>query len=156
MNTKHRQASKAKRGWQTNHASFAQFTRRFTPADVANIVLPPRVAFECMRNGQGTTQDFATLADTINVALAHSRKIDELHIETCNLAINGLLRTHERYLRIGRYVFDGPALQEIAMALDLFQQIVQQGNPQELIDAINAVKKEIRAGNFHDLEGVVA
>jgi hypothetical protein len=157
MKTKHRQASKAKRRWQTDPTSLARFISRFQPfsqAEVNNIVLPPRVAFESMRNGQGTPQDFGTLADAINITLARSKQMDALCIETCNLAINSMRRTHERYMRIGRYGFDGPALLDIALVLDLFDQFVKLGTPQQLFDAISAVKTGIRLGNVHDLEGV--
>lgn len=159
MKTKHRQAAKAKRRWQADPTSLARFMTRFQPftqAEVNNIALPPRMAFESMRNGQGTVQDFGTLADAINVTLAHSRTINPRCIETCNLAINAMRRTHERYLRIKRYGFDGLALQDIALALDLFDQIVKLGTPQQLFDAITAVKTSIRLGNFYDLEGVAA
>lgn len=157
MKTKHRQASKAKRRWQADPTSFTRFISRFQPfsqTEVDKIVLPPRLAFESMRNGQGTVQDFGTLADAINITLARSKQIDALCIETCNLALDGMRRTHERYLLIGRYGFDGPALQDIALVLDLFDQTVKLGTPQQLFDAINAVRKNIRAGNFHDLDGV--
>jgi hypothetical protein len=155
MKTKHRQAAQSKRKWQADPMACMRLFRKFqpfTPADVNDIVLPPMLAWDLLRNGKGIPHDFGTVADTINVALARSEHIDALCVETCNLAIQGLLRAHERHQRIGRYGFDGPALQDIALALDLFHQIVQLGTPHELFDAIRRVKERIRAGESYELE----
>lgn len=160
MKTTHRKSAKAKHHRlkidQNAHLIVIRKFQPFTPAEVADLLLPPMLAWQSLRNGTGTAQDFATLADTINVALARSESIDATCVETCNLAIQGILRANDRHERLGRYGFDGPALQDIGLAIDLFRQILETGSPQVLFDAINRVKVRIRAGDFYALEGAAA
>lgn len=126
--------------------------QEFTPSEVNEIILPPMLAFDALRNGMGTRADFATLSDTLNVALAHSFKIDATCVNTCNLAMQGMLRADGRFTRTGKYGFDGPALLDISVTLDLFKQIVETTVPRDLIESIKRVQQCISKGDFYQLE----
>lgn len=95
-------------------------------------------SFDALKNGRGTEVDFENLDIAFATALERSRQIDELCVVTATVASDALRRTWERYLRLGRFGFDGPALEPIQDAIDLHDQLLELSTPKQMMDAARA------------------
>lgn len=140
MKSKHRNASKAKRRWQADPSVIYRVmsaNQEFTPDEHAKLNLPVRLAFEKIKNGAGTDDDFHILAAAANVSLVCSEKIDPLVEGVCLAARDALLRTNDRHTRTGRWGFDGPALAEVIEMIDVYSQLTSLLKPMQLQKAMN-------------------
>ena len=149
MRTKHRAAAKQKRKWAADPMAMFNVIRKiepFTEEEVTRLALPVRFAYESIRSGTGSEADFDSLAIAINDAVIRSESIDALCVETCKLAQEALLQAKERYLRTGRWGFDWQGLQNIPPALDLYEAIIANSNPAQMIETgheqINRVNRK--------------
>ena len=138
MRTKHRTAAKQKRKWAADPMAMFNVIRKiepFTEEEVTRLALPVRLAYESIRSGTGSEADFDALAIAINDAVIRSESIDALCVETCRIAQDALLQAKERYLRTGRWGFDWQGLQNIPPALDLYEEIIANSTPAQMIEA---------------------
>lgn len=108
----------------------------FTKSEQHQLNLPVRVAYERMRTGAGTEGDFHSLAAAINVAMIRAEAIDPMAEITAIDARDALQRCLQRYATIGKWGFDGPALQDMPAAIDLYEQLIQLSTPLQMADAM--------------------
>lgn len=149
MKTKHRTAAKHKRRWQADPSSVYRLMAKvqpFTQEEQTTITLPVHVAFEAMRTGAGSFDDFETLAECLNVALVYSESIDDLCVQTCIQAQEALMLAKARYDATGRWGLCWRGLQHIPPVLDLYDQMVALSTPQSLIDCMKVTQDRMRAG----------
>ena len=116
----------------------------FTDEQMAEVALPARMAFEQIKTGIGSEGAFNELCYACNATMVRSEKIDDLCVQTCQIAQEALLRCRERYTRTGRWGFDGPALGEILPMLDLHEQIISLSNPLEMNAAFQEQAKRLQ------------
>lgn len=150
MKTAHRTASQHKRRWQADPGAIYRVMGRlqpFTPTEQLRLNLPPRVAFESLRTGHGEEGDFHTLAGAVNVAMVRAEVIDLLAEQTAITARDALMRCLQRHQTTGRWGFDGPALQDIPPALDLYEQLLALSTPQQMQDAMTETIRRMESGN---------
>ena len=149
MKSTHRKASTAKRKWQADPSSiyrtFAK-VQAFTGDELATLQTPVRIAFERMRTGCAQDGDFDTLAASINIALVRGEAIDPLCVETAYKAQEGLMRCLARFETTGRWGFDGPALQDIPMAIDLYEQMLTLSTPLQMHSAMQETVTRMNKG----------
>ena len=153
MKTTHRNAAHAKRKWQADPSSIYRLMNKiqpFTTDELLRLNMPVRVSFESLRTGKGVDEDFHTLAAAINTALVRSESIDDLCVQTCQLAQDALMRCIERHHRLGVWGFDAQALQAIPDAIDLHEQILQLSTPLQMQDAMRRVMERQRQGNIYE------
>lgn len=149
MKTKHRTAAKAKRKWQADPSVIYRVMSKFqdfTPDEHRKITLPVQLAFERIKSGAGTEDDFHCLAAACNVSRVCSEKIDPLVKVVCLTATDALWRCKERHDKTGRWGFDGPALSEIVEMIDVFTQLAQLLKPVQLQDAMTEAMRRSRTG----------
>jgi hypothetical protein len=154
MKTAHRQASHAKRRWQADPMSiFKTFSKiqPFTPDEQAILAVPPRLAFEKLKNGHGTQEDFDTLAIAVNVTMVLSEKIGIFAEQSAIAASNAMIRALERHKRLGRWGFDAVALQDIAIALDVHDQLLALLTPLQITEAAKEVDRRKEDGEFIEI-----
>jgi len=118
----------------------------FTPAEQLNLNLPARLAFESIRTGKGQEGDFHTLASAINVTMIRAKDIDPLVEQTAKDARDALHRCWTRWENTARWGFDGPALQSIPLALDLYEQLLELSTPIQMQAAMNETIRRMQAG----------
>ena len=153
MKTKHRNASKAKRRYQADPGVISRVMGKFqdfTPEEQRHITLPVQLAFEHIKAGAGTDDDFHCLAAACNVAIICSEKIDPLVEVVCLAARDALLRCKEREAKTGRWGFDGPALSEIVEMIDVYTQLAQLLKPVQLQAAMTEALQRARTGHGLD------
>lgn len=151
MKTAHRQDSHAKRRWQADPMSiFKTFSKiqLFTPEEQAILAVPPRLAFEKLKNGHGTQEDFNILAIAINVTMVLSENIGVFAEQSAISARDAMIRARERHKRLGRWGFDAGALQDIAIALDVHDQLLALLTPLQITEAAKEVDRRKEDGEF--------
>jgi hypothetical protein len=150
MKSNHRTASKAKRKWQADPSTIYRTMGKFqdfTPEVHRHITLPVQLAFERIKAGTATDDDFHCLAAACNVSLVCSEKISPLVEVTCLAARDALLRCKARKAKTGRWGFDGPALSEIVEMIDVYTQLTQLLKPVQLQNAMTEALRRARTGN---------
>ena len=153
MKTKHRKASAAKRRWQADPGALRRVLARtepFTAAEVRELALPVRLAFESLRTGAGHEADCDTLAVALNATLVRAEAIDPLCEQVCIDAQDGLMRAKLRHAETGRWGFDGLALQNIPPALDLHEQMLALSSPAQMIAAQEEVLQRMARGQVFE------
>jgi hypothetical protein len=149
MKTAHRTASHAKRRYQADPmAMFRVFNRvvLFDEAEQARLCVPARLSFEKLRTGAGSEPDFHLLAACINVTMILAEAVDPLAEQSAVAARDAAMRCWERFNRTGRLGFDGPALLDIPVALDLHDQLMALCTPLQVSKAVEEVAQRMADG----------
>ncbi len=151
MTTKHRTAVPAKRRWQADPSSIFRMMnkiQRFTEEEQARVTNPVRLSFEKLRTGVATEPDFHILAASINVTMVLAESIDPLAEQSAVAARDAMVRCWERFQRTGRLGFDGLALQDLPVAIDLHDQLMALQTPLEISKAVLEVRARMDAGEI--------
>jgi hypothetical protein len=159
MKTAHRTQAKTKRRWQADPMAALKLINKiepFTTDEMAQVAMPARLAFEQIKSGIGSEAAFDELAFACNTATVRSESIDALCVETCLIAQRALLRCKDRYVRTGRWGFDGLALQEIPPMLDLHDDLILNSSPLQMNAAFMEQADRARRGLVNTLEGSAA
>lgn len=125
--------------------------RPFDATEQLALALPPRVAFESLRDGRGSDGDFDTVAAVVNVALVRCEEIGQEGVELCQNAQVCLLEAKARHERTGRWGFDYQGLQCIPAAIDLHEQLLELSTPKQMMNAMREVVKRMNAGHVHEV-----
>lgn len=153
MKTAHRTASHAKRRYQADPASIYKLMNKlqpFTPDELLKLELPIRMAFEAIKTGRGTLQDISDLGVAINATMVRAESIDPLCLQTAIAARDALLRCLHRHTATGRVGFDGPAIAEVELGIDLHEQLLRLSTPLQMADALREVLR--RTSNKETLQ----
>lgn len=110
-----------------------------------------RVSLESIRTGRATEQEFHTLAACINVSLVLcERGVASDYLPAVKLAQAGLLRLLQRGRESGRWVFDGPGMQDIIHGVDLHEAQLATVTRKEAADAMREVMHRIDRGDVFE------
>ena len=123
----------------------------FDQAEQMSLALPPRLAFQSIKDGRGVESDFDTLAAVVNVAMVRCEEIGQPGVELCQEAQACLMDMKVRQARTGRWGFDYRALQAIPPAIDLHEQLLELSTPKQMMDAMREVVKRMNAGQVHEV-----
>jgi hypothetical protein len=123
----------------------------FTPEETVRLSTPPKLAYEKLRTGIATEPDFHVLAAAINVTMVLAEKIDPLAEQSAIAARDAMLRCWARFQRTGRLGFDGLALQDIPIAIDLHDQLVAMLTPLQIGEGVKVVQKRKANGDVAEL-----
>jgi hypothetical protein len=153
MKTDHRSASHAKRRYQSDPASICRVMERiqpFTPDELLKLELPIRMAFEAIKTGRGTLQDISDIGVAINSAMVRAESLDPLCLQTAIAARDALLRCLHRHNATGKVGFDGPAIADVDLGIDLHEQLLRLSTPLQMADALREVQR--RTANKETLQ----
>lgn len=146
MKTAHRRASRAKRKYTADPLAINKVMNKIQPFNAGELLqleLPIRSAYESIRTGRGTVGDLSDIGTAINATLIRSESIDPLCVQTAIAARDALLRSLMRYRKTGKVGFDGPALAEVELGIDLHEQILRLSTPLQMADALREVQKRV-------------
>ncbi len=150
MNTAHRTASHGKQRYQADPMAIFKVMNKLTPfndIELLRLELPIRLAFEALRTGLGTENDFHDLAAAINTTMVRSEDVDPLCELTAVSARDALMRCWHRHERTGRWGFDGPGLSEIEAGISLHEELIRNSTPLQMIEALRIVMARGRNGD---------
>ena len=117
------------------------YHRQYTEEQAAEITNTIRMAWYRITHGEGTQDDFDTLASAANQTLVRAEAIGALAVEVALRAQDALVAMKLRYQRLGKLGADAAALADVPPMLDLYQEIVRLSTAQQMIGAA----KEARA-----------
>ena len=132
MKTKHRAAAHAKRRWHASNTSWLETLAANSdpcPQHATQISNAVRIAFERLKSGHGTADDFNRLGAALNVALIRAEDIDPLAEETMLAGIAGMNNCDAIWQRHHRYGFTGPDLIAVSDAVNLYEDILRISKP---------------------------
>jgi len=109
------------------------------------IMLTLRTAFERLKAGTASVQDFERLAAAINVGLIRAELIDPLAEETMVKGVAAMGHCAEIHQRHGKFGFAGPELMDMNDAVNLYEDILRLSTPKQMLDALDAAARRIRA-----------
>lgn len=98
-----------------------------------------RMCFDALRNGAGTESDFDRISMVLNVGLVRAEQIDDLLVQTMQSAQNAMLRMQARVLRGLPFGFDAGGLQDLPVAMDAYEAILNASSPAQMMCAMHKV-----------------
>lgn len=149
MQTKHRTAAKSKRRWQADPTAAFRLlgmVRPNQPGELDTEHLQCRAAFERLRDGGGTEDDFDLVGHVLNAALVLAEDIDDLLVETVKRGQDGMVRMKNRYLRGLRFGFDAEGLRDVPAGLDAWETMADNTTPLQKKHAIQEAFRRIKIG----------
>lgn len=155
MRTAHRNQSKFKRDPRAMERVFGR-VGPFLQAEVTNLLIPTRIAFEAFRTGQANIDDFATLVDTANITLVRSESVDERCVDVSNKAIAALVRVRARFATSGRWGLDAPGYSEVLLMISLYDQFIANSSPQQMKAVLEEVHLRSEKQRREEAEGATA
>lgn len=119
----------------------------FDQNETLQLTLPVRMAYDAMKSGTGVQDDFDTLAVIINLCLIRGEQIDPLCVETAKRGQDALMRCLERFNRLGKWGFDGPALDDVLSCVEFHEQLVHNSTPMQMRDAMLELRHRMEKGH---------
>lgn len=152
MNRSQRRASRFKRAQRTQ-ATYLEadpaaallplriltLARPYDAHETVDDHIKTRAAHERLVHGTGMQDDFDRVAIAINLAKVRALDIDESLADMLERAQDAMAACKARYLRCGRFGFDGPGLQIMAEALDAHEAITDASSPLQMHQAQQVV-----------------
>ena len=117
--------------------------RPFSSGDTTTEHIKTREAFDRLKTGRGDEGDFDRVGMAVNLALVRAESIDDLLVQTMELAQDAMHACKARYLQRGRFGFDGLGLQAMTEAMDAHEAITDASSPQQMADALREVGRRI-------------
>lgn len=116
----------------------------YQDAEKTALKVQAKSAWERMKTGAGTRQDWDALAWISNACLIRGEKIDPLCVEMCGLAQDALISIRARYDRLGRFGVDAEALENIPPLIDFYSDLLDLSTPKQMEDAVQDAVKRVR------------
>lgn len=99
-----------------------------------------RGSFEAYKQGIADAQgaDFDVIAHALGVSwiravqIAGTDEFDNPMLPIIRAATDAMARSKQRWERLGRWGFDGPAIEEVEAGIDLYQTILQSSSPAQM------------------------
>lgn len=121
--------------------------RTYEPLEMIDEHLITRSAFERLRDGSGGEEDFDRLAMVLNVGLIRAEQIHPDLVASMHHAQDAMIRMRERHERGLRFGFDAQGLQDVPLALDHYEAVMDQSSPLQMKKAIEAAWGRIWDGD---------
>lgn len=121
-----------------------KWMQAYTEEEAAQLANSSRMAWFKITTGEGTVDDFDTLATMMNVIGILSEEIDKSLLEITQPAVMALANMKIRYMKHGKFAPDADALKTVPAALDLHDEILKHMTPKKMIDTIEIAIKRLK------------
>ena len=118
----------------------------FTVEEQAALNLPVRLALQAFIGRTAVEADFHTLAAALNTSMVCSEAISHEVETVAKAGLAALMRVLDRYGRTGQWGLDGMGKQEIADAVDIYEQLTGLLTGGQLKTAMVEVIRRMKAG----------
>lgn len=99
------------------------------------------MAFDALRNGAGTLNDFFEVSTTMGVLFWRAAEIDSSLAEIMKGGCTALQSCWRRYQSLGKFGFTGPEIADAIAALDVSEAITDASSPLQLMLAAQAAAR---------------
>ena len=123
------------------HAQLLNLARPLEPGEKADNHIKTRMAFDALKNGTGTTDDFLNVSTTMAVLFWRSVEIDASLAEIMKRGCTAMQSCWSRYKAIGKFGFTGPEIADLVEAMDASEAITDASSPLQLIDAARTASR---------------
>lgn len=115
--------------------------RPFREGEVDLDIVKVRFAYDRLKDGTADEDDFLLVGLAINMAKVRAMEISEFLANEIEKAQDAMNRCRERYLKHGRFGFDGIGIQAMDYAIEAHDEIVQKSSPKQMQMAAEVVRK---------------
>lgn len=126
--------------------------RPYEPGDLDTEHIQCRAAFERLKDGGATQDDFDLVAHVLNAALVRAEQIDESIVQIVKAGQDAMVRMKDRFLRGMRFGFDAEGLRTVPEALDAWEAMADVSSPLQLKYAIQESFRRASGGQVLTLE----
>lgn len=138
------------------HAVLApvQRSRDFDDQEAAQLSNEVRMAWYRLTNGMGTTDDFDTVSNAMNVAVIRSEQIQhgDPAVQMVRDAMQSLLEMRARFERTELFGADAQAMQTMPPALDFYDDLLRLSTPMQMTVALKESLGRMARGQVMRLE----
>lgn len=92
-------------------------------------------AFGRLKDGSAGKDDFRRVSKVLNLAMVRACEIDEALANMLHAPHAAMNNMRQRFLKTGKWGFDGPGMQAVADGLGIAQTIMDSSSPQQMINA---------------------
>jgi hypothetical protein len=125
-----------------NAITNAQPTR---PSEVLRIMVAIRTAYEKLKTGAGTEQDYDRLGAAVNVGMIRAEEIDQFLVDIMMKAGEAMLSCERIRRKHGAFGFHGEDLLAVNAAVDAYESILSASSPLQMDAAARECERRIRA-----------
>lgn len=115
--------------------------RPFREGEMDLDIVKVRFAYDRLKDGTADEDDFLLVGLAINMAKVRAMEISEFLANEIEKAQDAMNRCRERYLKHGRFGFDGIGIQAMDYAIEAHDEIVQKSSPKQMQMAAEVVRK---------------
>lgn len=115
--------------------------RPFREGEVDLDIVKVRGAYERLKDGTADEDDFLLAGLVINMTKVRAMEISEFLADEIEKAQDAMNRCRERYLKHGRFGFDGEGLQAMEYAIEAHDEILVHSSPKQMQDAADVVRR---------------
>jgi len=132
----------------TAWAKLIENVRPYDPGEMVKEFVLIRAAFERLRTGAGTEPDFDLVSMSMNMGLVRAEAIDPELVAIMIAGQDAFVRMKARYLRGLPFGFDAQGLQDVPVAIDAYEAVVDASSPAQMMQSIRETYRRIRGGNI--------
>ena len=107
-----------------------------------------RVAYQLLRDGQGTDEHFDRVAAALNVGMIRAEAIGQPVVAGIVKGMEALMDADRLNGSHGRYGFSGPGILAMNCALDLYDEILRNSTPRQMQLAAEEGARRMRRGEY--------
>lgn len=100
-----------------------------------------RLAYQLLREGHGTADQFDTVACALNVAMVRAEKIGQPVVDAIKAGAFALVECDRGD---GRFTFTGPGILAMNAAVDLYADLLRESTPRQMQEASDEVARRAR------------
>ena len=120
---------------------------QFTAAEQAEVMVATRKSFQAMIDRTAAREDFDQLATAVNVAMVAGESIDQQVVDACKPGVAAMARVLERHGKTGQWGLDGLAREEIAVTLEIYEQMLSLMTGGQAHKVMVEVMRRMQAGH---------
>ena len=136
--------------YQKNHHSIFDVFAKKKPLEVGqstDISLSNHMAISAARSGKGTEDDLHTLAFSVNMSLILAEMgYGNEFIEEIKESQIAMLRTIQRFKKLGRVGFSGEDMLSIQEIVGLLDEQIAMATKEQILKAIDEIKRRLKIG----------
>lgn len=123
------------------HDQIMNLVRPFEPGEKSGSHIKTRMAFDALRSGKGSMNDFFDVSTTMGVLFWRAVEIDSSLAEIMKRGCTAMQACWGRFNSIGKFGFTGPEMADVVAALDASEVITDASSPRQLIEAAHAAAR---------------
>ena len=110
-------------------------------------MLKLRIAYQGLRDGAGSDEDFDQLAAALNTGMIRSEQIDASLMEQFAPAMRAMLEADRRNGTHGSYGFTGQELIAVNVAVETYEILLRASTPHQMMNAAVTGAERMRQGH---------